>query len=97
MEAKAQPKKTTVATMQMDQLTTIMNNRPNTKEMITMATIRITMIMAIARSWPISSTKHISKIFMIWATSACQTIQIEDMSIMAPFPNKKKRMRTKNL
>lgn len=65
MEAKAQPKKTTTATMQMDQLTMTMNNRPNTKEMINMATIRITMIIAIARNWPISSTKHISRIYMI--------------------------------
>lgn len=63
MEAKAQPKKTTTATMQMDQLT--MNNKPNTKEMITMATIHITMIIAIAHNWPISSTKHISRIYMI--------------------------------
>ena len=93
MEARARPKMKIAATMQMDRLTTRMIN---IREMITIATIRITMIIKTVASWRISNMRHINRMCMIWDTSACQTIQIVDMSIMAPFLNKKKKMRTKN-
>ena len=93
MEAKAPPKMKIVATMQMDQQTTRMNN---IKEMITIATIRITMIIKTVASWRISNTRRISRMSMIWGTSVCQTIQIVDTSIMAQFPSKKRKMRTRS-
>ena len=93
MEAKAQPKTMIAATMQMVQL---IRKMISIKVMNTTAMIHITTSTVIVASWRISSFNHTSRMSMIWGTSACQTIQIVDMSIMAPFLNKKKRMRTKN-
>jgi hypothetical protein len=93
MEAKVLPKRMTAETMQMDRLTTIMNN---IKVVITKGTNRTTMSTTIVVYLPTNSTKPISKMSMIWVTSVCQTIQIEATNTMVPSLNKKRRMRMKN-